>query len=231
MEDDESGRTLRLPDGRVFLLLRREDVVPPLHAAATRTLLHDALSKDRSHGLRAMARREAGAGERDDGELADALARAVASGSLLLVSTPQRFSAARPEGLRDADDTGPTRPRADDDRRRDGPLETTWIEIVCVGLTGVTYAGATLRLRIPGGDRIDVRLGADSSVRLDDLPLGPNCGVELSPSATRTGVMPLEQRPRLRGEEPRIKRGGAEVVLATAARHVLVVEGLHGFSC
>ncbi len=167
----------------------------------------------------------------DDDTVADALAHALVSGTLLLVSRPSRLSAARPEGLRHADDATRTRPRDDGGRRPEAPRATTWIEIVCVGLTGVTYAGATVRMRIPGGDRIDVRLDANSSVRIDDLPQGPSCSVELSRSATRTGVMPLDQRPRLRGGEPRIRRGGAEVQLATAARHVLVVEGLHGFSC
>lgn len=232
MDDDDAGRTIRLPDGRVFVLVRRDAVVPQQPASTLRGLLHDALSQRGNDDLRAFARRELGMGHRDDDAVADALAHALASGTLLLLSKPSRLSAARPEGLRDADDTPRTRPRDDGGGRRpEAPRATTWIEIVCVGLTGVTYAGATLRMRIPGGDRIDVRLDANSSVRIDDLPQGPSCGVELSRSATRTGVMPLDQRPRLRGEEPRIRRGGAEVVLGTAARHVLVVEGLHGFSC
>ncbi len=228
MEDDDA-RSIRLPDGRVFLLARRDAVVPLQSTSVVRGLLHDALSQRDNDALRTFARREFGVDDGDDDAVADALAQALTRGTLLLLSRPSRLSAARPEGLRDADDT--IRPRDDGGRRPEAPRATTWIEIVCVGLTGVTYAGATLRMRIPGGDRIDVRLDANSSVRIDDLPQGPSCAIELSRSAARTGVMPLDERPRLRGGEPRIRRGGAEVVLATAARHVLVVEGLHGFSC
>ena len=231
MDDDDVGRTIRLPDGRVFVLIRRDDVLAQQPASTLRGLLRDALSHRGNDDLRAFARREIGVDDRDDDTVADALAHALVSGTLLLVSRPSRLSAARPEGLRHADDATRTRPRDDGGRRPEAPRATTWIEIVCVGLTGVTYAGATVRMRIPGGDRIDVRLDANSSVRIDDLPQGPSCAIELSRSAARTGVMPLDQRPRLRGGEPRIRRGGAEVVLATAARHVLVVEGLHGFSC
>ncbi len=122
--------------------------------------------------------------------------------------------------------TGPALPR-----KKNKVVEQTWIEIERVGIAGGSFAGAVVTLRLPTSEVVEMRLDADSRLRIDTIVSPGACKLELRHDARRAGLIPLARRPEIRGQEPRIIRGGPAIALATGARHIVVVEGNHAFSC
>lgn len=57
------------------------------------------------------------------------------------------------------------------------------------------------------------------------------CTLELAFDAKRSGTIPIAERTRIDGREPRVRRGGPAIALSTGVQHVVVLEGRHGFSC
>ena len=90
-----------------------------------------------------------------------------------------------------------------------------WIEVVCISVSGGSFAGDRARIRLPGGRSEYVVLDAQGSIRFDDLTEGGTAHFELTGDAVAlgTGPMPVGQRYNL----------GSPIGLPTRKRHVLVV--------
>jgi len=172
----------------------------------------------------------------DDAAIVERLADMLASGGLVLVRLPRRESAWRPpySTRSDVDGRSSSVPLLSELRRpvSEQPSPTsTWIEIRCIGVGGAAYAGAAVRVRLPTAEILEARLDGSSTLRLDAIPAPGTCRLEVLAEAKRSGALPLEQRSEISGREPRVRRGGPAVALATGVRHIVIVEAGHGFSC
>jgi len=195
---------------------------------ARRTLLAAAERRENLHAIHEIARSQSFAASLRDDEAIEIVAQLIADGRLVCIELERplgTWSRGRADGQHDAawDDI----PRMSD--LAPGKLRD-WIEIRCIGTAGGSFAGAPVRLRLPGGEIVERRVGAGSVLRIDDLRSGGACRFEMLGGARRQGAVPLPERPALGTGGTRVRRGGPPVDLATGARHLVLVEERRAFS-
>jgi hypothetical protein len=218
---------LTLSNGREIALVPWTHVQRELDMERARALLRAAAeTKEGLRELRSLVADE-GLPEGDVERMIERASQRLADGEWVLVLEPEELHGLSPivSPAFDADDD--IRPLSD----LVDPEESTWIEVRCVGVAGAAYAGAPVRVGLPDGATIERKLDGSSSIRIDAIEGGGRCTLELSLDAKRSGTIPIQERTRVDGREPRLRRGGPAIALSTGVQHVVVVEGKHGFSC
>jgi hypothetical protein len=168
-------------------------------------------------------------GELDDGAVLDAAAEMLASGQYLIVRSPEAYGSARRPATRDDDDWSNI-PRLSE-LAPPTALEPSWIEIDCLGVAGGSFAGASVRIELPGGEIVERRLDGQSRVRVDRIARDGTCKLEVVRGSRARGTIPLASRPAGAPGEAPIRPGGPAKSLRTRAQHVVLVEEPHAFSC